>query len=394
MGKPTVPAIAKGTKKTGVPSGRKLALCCVLLCLPLLFAACQQEISEQLIVEAVGVDRTAEGLRLTVQTLDAEQGQEGGAGSKSRLYTVTGETAEAALSRLTARTGKTPVYSHNRLLLLGETLAKEGYVPDFFIRSFQPRAQVLIAAAEGTAEKVLAAGGERLSARQMEEALLLGWQRGETIAPRLYEYLNERADPMSARRLPVFSVIEENGEKQAVPSGILLTGSDGRHLILDREESALLALLSGSEQALLTAGAEGVFSLRCTGVEAKSRLTLSDDGQPGLFVTLRIACVWNEYEGEAADAETVAEAAKAQLTARIEALWEKTARTAGLDALGLYPYFLKEETAYCQKNLRDAGGPARWQALLAAAAPDCDIRLRIERQGQSLSRPAAGTEAP
>ena len=366
---------------------RKGVLLLLVVCMALLFCSCRHELSDDLIVEAVAIDRTKDGLQLTVQTLDAGTGEEGGEGEKSRLYTVTGSTADEALSQLTVQTGKQPVYSHNRLLLFSDELAADAYTPDFFIRSIQLRAHVLVAAAEGSAADVLLAGGDSLSARQMEESLLEGEKTAQTIAPRLYEYLNEKADPMTAERLPVFSVMEDDEKKQAVPNGILLVGSEGQTVLLDQRESELLSMLSGSEQGLLSGDADGAFSLRCTENEAKSRMTLADGGSR-VEMTLRLACDLTEYDGEADEAalDAIAKAAETDLTARITAFYEKTTRQNGLDALGLYPNFLKKETGYCKTNLDDGEtGAANWRKLLENAEVSVTVEVRIRRAGQSVS---------
>ena len=112
----------------------------------------------------VGLDRQDEQILLTVQALNTEEAAsaEGApaSGKMTAVYQAEGRTAEDALTQLILLTGKEPVYSHNRILLLGESICQDGTIGqavDFFARSFQPRANVLLAVAKGSARELLTA---------------------------------------------------------------------------------------------------------------------------------------------------------------------------------------------------------------------------------------------
>ena len=139
-----------------------------LLAVFLLFSlsACTKnaELQDELVIEAVGLDRQDEQILLTVQALNTEEAAsaEGApaSGKMTAVYQAEGRTAEDALTQLILLTGKEPVYSHNRILLLGESICQDGTIGpavDFFARSFQPRANVLLAVAKGSARELLTA---------------------------------------------------------------------------------------------------------------------------------------------------------------------------------------------------------------------------------------------
>ena len=86
------------------------------------------ELSDRLIIEAIGIDRTEGGFTVTVQALDnlavgIDEGvPESGV---TKCYTFHGTTVGEAFSRIGAQTGLSPLYSQARLLLLGYPTAEQ-----------------------------------------------------------------------------------------------------------------------------------------------------------------------------------------------------------------------------------------------------------------------------
>ena len=121
------------------------------------------ELSDRLIVEAVGIDKTDAGVKVTLQALDTHAAGAGSdpneQGQVTRLYQFSGESVGQALSGVQAATGLMPLYSQARVLLFGRTLAEDGLTEalDFFLREYNARSDILIAMAEDTAEAPVAA---------------------------------------------------------------------------------------------------------------------------------------------------------------------------------------------------------------------------------------------
>ena len=67
----------------------------------------RKELHQRILIQGIGVDREAEGYKVTVRasTSTEDQGEE--------LFTCRGETVLEALSSLSLSTGREPFYAHN-----------------------------------------------------------------------------------------------------------------------------------------------------------------------------------------------------------------------------------------------------------------------------------------
>lgn len=134
---------------------RLFLLCGVLVCL-LAFSGCAPELYERLLISAVGVDKTADGCRVTVRAAPTEEnGQE-------QCYSGNGRSVPEALEQIAFISGKNPLYSHNTLVIFGMDCAEGGLMPylDFFIRHYESRPTVHTFLSETTAEEILNPGEE------------------------------------------------------------------------------------------------------------------------------------------------------------------------------------------------------------------------------------------
>lgn len=102
------------------------------------------DVSEIAIVTAIGIDRSENGLwSVTWQILKpdaANPGIEGGQSGKAYTnYTGTGLTLNEAHKELILYSGRKPFYGHVQVILIGESLAKEGIVEalDLFERQYE-----------------------------------------------------------------------------------------------------------------------------------------------------------------------------------------------------------------------------------------------------------------
>jgi spore germination protein KC len=130
-------------------------LLCVLLIIPVIFfSGCgeSQQINQKLIVQGICVDNAEAGCAVTVQALDFQNPM-----SKDepdiKIIEVTGISLVEALENILKQTNLTPVYSQNLIVILGESVAKEGVSDfmDFFVRHFETRPKVKICVTKGKA---------------------------------------------------------------------------------------------------------------------------------------------------------------------------------------------------------------------------------------------------
>lgn len=140
-----------------------LLIVCIGVILNLTGCWDQIELDKRAIIMAIGIDKAAEAgkITLTFQSIipgrltDPLRGGE--KGPAVRVVSVNGITILEAIRNYQQQTDAIPYFLHNRLLVIGDELAREGVQPliDYFIRNLQsqPRAWVLIS--KGKASNIL-----------------------------------------------------------------------------------------------------------------------------------------------------------------------------------------------------------------------------------------------
>ena len=220
---------------------------CLLLVLTVfLLSSCgarPREPEQIALVSAVGFDGVGDRIRLTVElpTLGED------AAGTAKLLTGEGNSASAALVRLTDGAPKELVFSHCALMVLGEDLTR-GQLEDVF--AF---------AGQGThipqeAQAVCASNAYGLLSSNENAATALGYEipavleqvsRGMGVELHCAVYrLYATADPDGAVVLPYFGVAEESSGQAAAFEGLRILRAGGSAIAVDAEEAALLAWLS------------------------------------------------------------------------------------------------------------------------------------------------------
>jgi germination protein, Ger(x)C family len=145
---------------------RQLALLIGISALALLLSGCwnKEELDESGFVMAVAIDAGKDGrLDLTTQMYRPTIGRKGGTGeSPSATANLLIKTSDysvfEAIRDIPIYLGRKAKWSHLRIILIGEQLAKNediGKLIDFFFRDHEPRPSVSIMIAKGRAEKLL-----------------------------------------------------------------------------------------------------------------------------------------------------------------------------------------------------------------------------------------------
>jgi len=135
---------------------RKTALIFFIVVM-LLVTGCwnRRELNELAIAVAMGLDKTGNQYKLSMQVVDPGQvAAKKGAGTRTpvTLYEATGRTVFEALRKLTTLSPRKMYSSHLRMLVLDETLAKEGIGEslDFISRDHEMRTDFFIVVAKNT----------------------------------------------------------------------------------------------------------------------------------------------------------------------------------------------------------------------------------------------------
>lgn len=314
---------------------KRKAVCMIPAIIALLtaFTGCgpqSVELSDRLIVEAVGIDQADAGVIVTLQALDTHAAGAGSdpneQGQVTRLYQFSGESVGQALSQIRAATGLTPLYSQARVLLFGRALAETGLIEplDFFLREYNARSDILIAMAEETAEQPVAAdfGATTPGAVIIEDMLNGSRSDGTGAAVKLYDFMNLTYTGTDTAFCPVLGVTDQALENAKKP---ILRGTaffkNGRLAFTAGEDltRGMLFLKDRVKNGEIRAeGKTGTYTMRIVSSKTKISPTLNKNGRAHARIRVNTVCDVTEFtpkndarrlgEAEAADAAAAGKA--------------------------------------------------------------------------------------
>lgn len=346
-----------------------LALLCACL------AGCGgRELHQRVLVQAVGVDRTASGYEVTVRA--ASTAQEAG----EELYTCRGATVLEALSSLSLSTGREPLYSHNALVVFGRSCGEEGLdrALDFFVRYAAARPTVQLYLAQDAARVLSAGDGEGLvPIDQLQSLGRTGPYNGQALSVDVLEFVNAARRPGSSPVLPLLR--EEDGRVELAGAAFFRDYRLAGTFSLEEARGYLAASgrLSGGE-LVVELPSRGVVTLSVS--RAKTRVGAAFDGEsPAFSLACRVEAEISSYAGGASLDEpfyaALEDAAARQLEGEISAALE-SALSAGCDIFGL-------------GNRLSQRFPRRWEQLapqweqaMAQCAPAPQVEVQVQRVEQ------------
>ncbi len=216
-----------------------MRLLSVLLCMILFLTGCSQEVSTELsnrlIIEAIGIDTDAAGYKVSVLALNTMQ--TGSAGSTdapdgiAKVFTATGSSIAEAFSQLDLVSTQIPLYSQARVLILGKEVAENQPLSalNFFMREYTIRDDIPVAVSEATANKIITAepGKSELVSKIIDNLLTSGARNGQTVNVPLYSFISCLLNETDAAYLPVLKVEKNVQNKDEIRSaGIALFANE------------------------------------------------------------------------------------------------------------------------------------------------------------------------
>jgi spore germination protein KC len=259
------------------------------------------ELGKRLIVEAIGVDRTPEGVLITLEALDAHAADESSGSEQNnttKILRFSGATAAQALARIAPSTGLSPLLSQARVLVLGRTLAEAGLADalDVFLREYNVRGDILIAVAEDTAAAVVAATPDAAvpGAAVLEDVLTAGMRDGTCAAAALYEFINLSLSETDAAYCPVIGLREGPAEGKETPQPLGAAFFEGDRLAFTadgRLTQGMLFLKNIIKSACFSVrGAEGTYTLRAVSSRTKISPEKTAEGRVSFKIAIRAVC--------------------------------------------------------------------------------------------------------
>lgn len=265
------------------------------------------ELSERLIIEAIGIDVNDDGFLVTLQALDVGVSGSGGGNTKderTNLYNFTDSTPGRAFVFAGTSEGLSPLYSHARVLIIGKRAAERdvGKLLDFFLREYTARSDILIAIAEDSAEDILRAkiAGGTAGAAVIERVLTEGHERGRNVLVPLYKFVNLLLSETDTAYCPVLGLQDapEEERQDVTVSGTALLRGD-RLLFANEETTEGILLLNGEAGAMpfsLT-GSRGDYTLNTVGSGIKIKPSVSG-GMAKFLIETTVFCDVTEYASD------------------------------------------------------------------------------------------------
>lgn len=263
------------------------------------------ELSERLIIEAIGIDARDGEIHVTIQALDTGAGGSGegtAANETTKIYNFVDSTPARAFARASSVGGLIPLYSHARILVLGKEAAEEKLeeILDFFLREYTARSDILIAAAEGKAEEIVSADitDGTTDAAVIERLITEGHAQGKNVLTPLYKFVDRLLTESDTAICPLLGVqpSETEGKTDVLVKGTALFRKDGRILTADEQETEGLILLNDETGAMTFALSEENGEYTLNTVKSKTKIKPSvKDGKAYFSIETDVVCDMTEY---------------------------------------------------------------------------------------------------
>ncbi|SHJ71667.1 Ger(x)C family spore germination protein [Propionispora hippei] len=211
----------------------------VFLCLTLLTGCwSRKELNELGIVLAVALDQDpqSDGILLTAQVVKPgalkQEGGNGGEKEPVQLITAKGATIADAIKNMSKELDRKPFFSHNKLVVIDEQLARKGLLPllDFWGRSTEIRPILWLFIAKGVPAREIISekhGIENIQATYLNALIRRNTFHSEASTPSLLEFLKDLGsdtnDPFTGA-VEIVDVLPST-DKEGAAKGVRLAGT-------------------------------------------------------------------------------------------------------------------------------------------------------------------------
>ncbi len=215
----------------------------------------KQDIRNRLVIQGIGVDIEDDGqYSITIQAIDTNSqsatSTDGASQPPLKAYNVKGDTIYTTLKSVTETEGKLPLYSQNRIIILGKSITEENMaeVIDFFVRDVENSSNVYIAAAEETASEILQAknGDEYISAGSIEQGISSTEYDARIFRMQLYSLINRYNSATKDFAMPLIALKEKDEQKSVEIVGTALFNSTKYREKISKDETIFLNILYNS----------------------------------------------------------------------------------------------------------------------------------------------------
>ena len=366
-----------------------------LIILLLLLTSCmsqETEIKNRLVISGIGVDynKDKNEYELIVQVLETSKNSSEPGKSEVPVtnYSVNGKTIAQAITSLGENTGKTPLYSQNRMIILGSSVTDARMIKalNFFVREYTSRPDVFIAAAEGKASDILTinAGGE-VPAKLIESAIEQSYENSVCVNTELYDAVNLSLEKTSCFTLPLIETDEKRNknEKTIKINGTRVCLKTTQPKILSSEETMAFQFIMNEIQSgsmSLTSDKTPV-GLEIISSKTKTELKIKD-GRPVFDIQIKCEVDIVEYEKNQfsnfseKDVKKIRKATELHIEEATNGLIERMLKKENCD---IFRFGKRIEQKYPDMyNILSSD----WEKSLSGIEANVTVKVRIGRIGQ------------
>ncbi len=355
----------------------------------------KKDIRNRLVIQGIGIDADADGkYTVTIQSIDTNSqsatSSDGASQPPIKAYELKGDTIYTAIKSVTEIEGKVPLYSQNRIIILGKSITEENMadVIDFFVRDVENSSSVFIAAAEDTARDILTAvnGDEYISAGSIQSSISSHEYDAGIFNMQLYDLINRYNSSTKDFAMPLLSLTEKNGEKTVEISGTALFNSSRYREKISKEQTVFLNILYNrvSNSALAYDYADGkMVSLNIVESETVRKVAL-ENGFPVFSINVKMQADISEISGGVSSAMEIAEIEKIELAGEryIESETQKMTDTLykryNSDSVGLGRLIYISEKDYFRQNEKNL------DSVLQNSRFKVEAEIKIRRIGHEF----------
>lgn len=212
-----------------------------------LFSGCnvkEDQLKDMALAQALGIDFKDESYNVSFMIYDLSKNRGSSAelsGTLTKVFKGSGESVPYAITNMTTLIGKKPYYSHNRVVIVGEEMAKEGLstVFDFLYRNAEMRPYVLVAIARGEAQEILSADfGETLNpAEEIQNVITVGAYYSYVPQTEIIDIAIATLEKTSDSYLPIVELSKDGDSELVKASGTAVFNKMKLVGELDEEET-------------------------------------------------------------------------------------------------------------------------------------------------------------
>ena len=355
----------------------------------------KKDIRNRLVIQGIGIDFLESGeFSVTIQAIDSNNQSSASSDSASqppiKVYEVKGDTIYTAIKGVTEIEGKIPLYSQNRIIILGKSITEENMadVIDFFVRDVENSSSVYVAAAEKTAGEILNAknGKEYITAGSIETGISAYEYDARIFNMQLYDLINRYNSSTKDFAMPLLSVKEENGEKSVEISGTALFNSTKYREKISKDKTAFLNILY--DKVNYTALAYDYednkkVSLNIVNSKTERNLTLKN-GVPHFKIKVKMQADISEIGGgvstktETQDIERIKSAGEKYIENETKKLLNSLYNEYNSDSVGLARLIYINEKDFFKRNEKYL------DSVLQNSVYEVEVDLEVRRMGHEF----------